>query len=601
MNRNKDHIHILVIAPYEAMKRSIEQAVEAYPQIILDVFVGDLDEGANLVSQHEDRGYDCVISRGGTAERIREITELPVIDIEISLYDVLRSFQLAENYDKRYAVVGFPSITKSAHTLCDLLHYEIEIITIHSRAEVRQALQLLQESGCKAVVSDMVVHTVARGMEMDAFLITSGAESLHIAFEQAITLGSTMRGLRLENLFLSAVLQNEEHDLIVFDGQAEVCHSTFLTVKSELLKLLRDKLRQVTEKSSVRFYYNEADDLFLITGRALRFSRDRYVLFQIKEAQISLKASRNGLRFYERSVCERLFTSSFYNISGAMGELESQLSALAAARQPILIVGERGTGKEQIARTLYLRAQQSERPLVTVNCEQIDERTWSWLLSNSNSPLAGQGATIYFQYLEELSVERVHELSTLIRETALERRVRLLFSGVCEDEGCISEGGRILSQTINCLTVHLPTLRQRSDEIPSLASLHLGVLNLELGKQIAGFEPGAGTLLQNFHWPYNYTQFRQVLYELAGLTNSAYIRVNTVAGVLAKQRALYRDTVSTASESAAPDPQTLEEIIQQAMRQALVQHGGNQSAAARQLGIGRSTLWRNLNKAEDAT
>ena len=67
-------IKVLGIAPYQAMKTSMEKIVLNYPQIDLDVYVGDMNEGVSIVQSHQQLNYDVIISRGGTAELIRSIT-----------------------------------------------------------------------------------------------------------------------------------------------------------------------------------------------------------------------------------------------------------------------------------------------------------------------------------------------------------------------------------------------------------------------------------------------------------------------------------------------------------------------------------------------
>lgn len=120
-------------------------------------------------------------------------------------------------------------------------------------------------------------------------------------------------------------------------------------------------------------------------------------------------------------------------------------------------------------------------------------------------------------------------------------------------------------------------------------------MNLEIGKQFSGFEPHAIEQLQNYTWPNNYTQFRQVLTEFATLSDSDYIRSNLVADILAKERSLNRrDSVVLGDHTT--QARTLSEILSEAVQQALVDHDGNQTAAAKQLGISRTTLWRHLNQ-----
>lgn len=586
---------ILGIAPYEGMQTAIERAAQAYPDIHLDVYTGDLKEGAAIVERMPQGAYDCIISRGGTAELIRQVTDLPVVEIQISVYDVLRAMKLAENYSRQYAIAGFPGITEPAHTICDLLGYKLDILTVHSAEEVPEMLAQLKANGCHMVVCDMVTHTVARQMGLDAFLITSGVESLYTAIDQALHISSWFGRLKRENMFLRAITQDQNGRVVVLDTEGAIFYSSPSEPPAELLDVLRSHLKEVPPSSSLRFYHTERDQLYCITAQTLLINMARYCLFYCTPSRIPLHTHWTGLRTMNRGECEYLLMNSFYSISGAMGTLGGEIQTFAGARQPVMISGEPGTGKEQIARFLYLHSSFSNRPFVLINCERMNDKSWDFLLEHYNSPLNTTGNTIYFQNLETMPETRIPALLAAIQETGLARRVRLLFSCACRDSEPVPNVMRLFSARLGCLSLNLPPLRSRSDEIPSLASLYLSSLNLELGKQISGFEPRAIEMLRQYEWPNNYTQFKHILQTLASLTSSAYIRSSSVAELLSKERTLRRPLLQ--SSAPAAENRTLDEIIRQVIQDAVTSNKGNRAAAARQLGISRTTLWRYLNRS----
>ena len=591
---------ILGIAPYEGMRTAMENAAQAYPNIQMDVYTGDLEEGQAIVQRMPPNSYDCIISRGGTATLLRKVTDIPVVDIHISVYDVLRTMKLAANYSSLYAIVGFPSITEPAHTLCSLLDYNLDILTVHSVEEVRHTLERLRQGGYRMVVCDMVTHTIAREMGFDAFLITSGVESLHSAIDQAINISVWFSHMRQENILLRSITQGENGRVVVLDPDGSLFYCNLSEPPAELCKALRTHLRETPVSGTLKFYYTERDQLYSITAQQVMLDEAKRFLFYCVPSRIPLHANRAGLRTLNRGECEYLFTNSFYSLSGAMGTLDTEINSLACIRQPILISGEPGTGKEQIARYLYLHSSLANRPMVVINCATMNDKSWDFLLDHYNSPLNATGNTVYFQNFETIPAQRATELLASVEETGLARRVRLLFScAVHEDEG-IPAVMRTFSERLGCLTLALPSLRSRSDEIPSLASLYLSSLNLELGKQISGFEPKAIEMLRQYPWPNNYTQFKNLLRSLATLTTGPYIRSSLVVELLAKERALRapHGTAPSADASGANTDRTLEEIISDAVQQAVAAHGGNRAAAARQLGISRTTLWRYLGKIE---
>ena len=589
-------VHILGIAPYDGMRTAMERAAETYPDIHLDVFTGDLEEGVAIVKDHLSNSYDCIISRGGTARMIRKVTDIPVIEIRLSVYDVLRTIKLAESYADRYAIVGFSSITEPAHILCDLLRWQIDIITIQDTQQIHATLLNLQQSGYRMVIGDMVTHTVAQEMGMNAFLITSGAESLHTAFEQALSISAGFRRMRLENLFLSRIMSEESETIVVLNEDGELDYAQPVAPQPEMLALLQKKRTEIPAHTALRFYHNQHGRLYRVMAQILRIGTAQYYLFHYGTSQIPLRSGKSGLRSFSKSECEHLFHNSFYNLSGALGELENRIGSLAATRQPLMILGEAGTGKEQIARLLYLRSGLSSKPFILVDCALAGEKTWDYLLNHYSSPLNDSGNTVYFQNFEAISQQQGQQLLALILSTDLSNRERLIFSCTCSGIRTMPKTAGRLMQLLGCLPLVLPTLRSREDEIPSLASLYLGSLNLELGKQITGFESRAIDQLRRFSWPDNYTQFKRVIQELAAVTNGYYIRSTTVAEVLSRDQSAF--THDGRPLPADPQAQTLNQIIRSAIEQALADNGGNQTAAAKQLGIGRSTLWRHLNESE---
>ena len=592
--------HILGIAPYDGMQTAMERVAEEFPNIQLDAYTGDLEAGAAIVRSAQLENYDVIISRGGTADRIREVTDLPVVSIQLSVYDVLRAIKMAENYSNLYAIVGFPSITEPAHTLCDLLRLDMDIITIHSMDETNRALDRLREGGYKMVVSDMVTHTLARQKGFDAFLITSGVESLHDAFAQAVQISDRFRQMRRQNQLLEGVARTRSGNTIVLDKDGQLAYAAKEKPDLRLLELLRSKIPDIPPASPLRFFHSEGGEFTRVTAHRLRAGWDSYYTFHCQLSQIPLRSSKNGLRFFDEAEAMQQFMHSFYSISGAMGMLEEQVNAIAPTRQPVMILGEVGTGKEQIARALYLRSPRVNSPLAVVDCSLMTDKNWEYLFNHYASPLNEGSCTVYFQHLELLAHQYQQELLAVATETNLPRRVRLLFSTACIEGRPLPEPVQVLRSQLGCLTLQLPTLRSRRDELPSLASLYLSSLNAELGKQIIGFDPRASEQLLQYDWPNNYTQFKQVLQELVTLTDSAYIRGSVVAEVLDRERRTYHSEAAAPLAASGTFSGTLDEIVLQAIHQTLDAVGGNQTAAAKRLGISRTTLWRYLNPQKAA-
>ena len=586
---------ILAIAPYERIRTAFETVLRAFPDIQMDLYMADLEEGAALVKRLGTDQYDAVISRGGTAELIRKVTDLPVVEIKVSVYDVLSSIKLAESYGKQFTIVAFPSITTTAHTLCDLMKYHYRIITVHDADEVSRVLSRLENEGCRMVICDAVTHTVARKTGLEAILIDSGEDSLRESIREAAQYGTVFRKNRIKNLFLQGLMQRQEAYSVVLRPDGSLYFSSPEPPSAEMLAVFREKLPEIPNRSRLHFYHSTHNALYAVNAFMMEIEGQRLNAFFYQTTQITQRVGRSGVRSFNKSECEHLFLNSFYSISGAMGGLENRLSAIAGNHQPVMIMGEPGTGKEQIARAIYLRGPSVNSPFFVMDCSTMDERNWEYVFSQNSSPLNFTGSTIYIQHLEALPLSLQPQLLSAILETGLAKREKLIFSCSCLEGTPPPEVGSTFVARLGCLTLKLPTLRSRSDEISSLANLYINSLNQELGKQISGFEPHAIEQLVYYDWPNNYTQFKQALHTLVTLNDSPYIKSSSVTELLMQERSLTRSVVPINGELKIKG-RTLEDITNEVILRTLEEHDGNQSAAARQLGIGRSTLWRALGR-----
>ncbi len=588
-------IKVLGVAPYEAMKTAIERLAKNRTDLELDVYVGDLNYGKELVLRHMDENYDAIISRGGTAQLIEEVTEIPVVEISLSVYDILRAIKLAENYKERYAIIGFPNITGSAHMLCNLLQYQLDIFTVHSAEEVRPLLTKLKLQGYNMVVCDMISHTEAKLLGLNAILITSGAESIEDAFNQAIKVSTRHNKARRDNLFLKEVLKYSGDYTVIFDSEEKVYLSTWdKKNEMQIYDLLRQELPSVRSSDSHKIFRNIEGTLFSIIGRMIPYEGRQYGVFYFTDSKIPITPGKYGIRFSNKKEAEENFFNSFYRITGAMGDLADSIDQISQSSFPVMITGENGTGKEQIALVLYTQSPLQTNPLVTIDCSQLTEKGWTYLTNHYNSPLNDSNNTIYFKSLDALDPERNHELLSSIIDTNLHRRNRLIFSCISQKDSQLPPEGQDFVKRLSCLTICLPPLRDRIQELPTLSSIYLSTLNVALGKQLTGFEPKAMEMLMHYDWPQNYTQFKRLTKELAVLTVTPYITSNSVATLLDKERSSINSSHESLTDVSMDLERSLEEITRDIIKKALAANQGNQSLTAKQLQISRTTLWRYL-------
>ncbi len=154
----------------------------------------------------------------------------------------------------------------------------------------------------------------------------------------------------------------------------------------------------------------------------------------------------------------------------------------------------------------------------------------------------------------------------------------------------LARDGRFLGELLRLQSMSklwLPPLRERSADIEACFYHLLTIINLRFGKQIVGIEKPALALLAAYNWPGNYEQFVQVLSDAVRQEHGGYIRKSVVASLLS----VYNQAQWTRKRYSG---KTLSELEQEIVVATLQQQNMNQSQAAKQLGISRTTLWRLL-------
>lgn len=588
-------IRVLGIAPYEGMKTLMSSVVADYPQIDLTLFVGDMEQGLEIARSNFHGDYDVVISRGGTAKMLQKNLALPVIEIDISMYDILCALKLADGLTGKTAMVSFANITSSAHLLCDLMKYNMDIYTIDSAEAVEPTLRQLQKNDYQSILCDMISNTTAKRLGLNSFLITSGVDSIRKAFDQALLLCRSQQRLRDENQFFRQLIQGQIGQTMVFDQDGNLFLSTLDDPKPELLELLRRDLPESQLGAERRITRNLGRMLYAIRARRISTGSLTYTAFFFDARKTPLSPNQVGIRFSTRPEAENAFYSSIFSFAGSISDYQQDIEHISQSTAPVMVTGEDGTGKESIVSVLYMRSPLRNAPLVSINCSLLNDKSWAFLLEHHNSPLADQGNTLYFASIDALSEERRQQLLAVLSEMDVCRRNRVIFSCVCQPGEYTSAVDSLFMDKLCCLSLYLPPLRQMAERIPALVNLSLSHLNVDLPRQIVGADPEAITLLQNFQWPHNYTQFRRVIGELAVTATGSLITAENVRQALRKER--HVGAFSPCAENAAAPlnlNRTLDEISQDVARRVVEESGGNQTVAAKRLGISRTTLWRLL-------
>lgn len=586
-------IRILAIAPYSSMKSLLVKLAEEYPNIDLTITVGDLKKGVEIAQKNFHSNYDVIISRGGTAKLVQQSVSLPVIEINTSAYDILSTLKLLDAGSSEIAVVGFSNITEELLSLKEVLPYKMDIFTINSTDEAVLILQQLKNDGDHTVLCDMITYSTARELGMNAFLITSNIKSIRAAFDTAILYCSSYSNIRNENHFLRQLILGRDAMTVVFTKDGKLFYSTLSEEDTAILDILHEKIDEVPLSGKRRFLQRQNNLLYSIQSQRIISNELEYVAFYFTVSKPPLSGNKCGINYSNRKEVEKDYFSSIYIIMDSITELKNTVDHVNQNFFPVIILGEEGTGKEQIAKAIYLRSSISDHPFVQIDCTLLSEKIWDYLLNHHNSPLCDAGNTIFVKNVNTLSEQQQSQLLIAITNMEICKRNRVIFSYISNSEGTPDPNAMIIVNRLRCFIITLPSLRDDLSRLDSLVKLYLNRLNIDMAKQVLSVSSDAMQLLRDFSWPYNYIQFNRIMRNLVIMATRSYIRYEDVQEVLSKESKITTVSLHSKDSSKTLDiSRPLSEINKKISEMVLEAHDGNQSKAAQSLGISRTTLWR---------
>ncbi len=593
-------VRILGIAPYDGIGILLESIAARRNDVSLDMYVGDMDDGASIAKKYAPDGYDIILSRGGTAELIQELQLLPVVDIPISVYDIFRSIRLADHSQKKYAVVGFPSITKNAIFLKDMLQNHIPIFTVHDITEAQNTLRQVKELGYEMVVCDVIASSLASQFHLSSILISSGEESIASALDVAVQVATQRLVISDEKLFFEKMLENETVPVVVYTPDGRLFYQSTVTPLPENIRnILKNKLPSMTERSPQKFHYEYSGLVYAITGKVIPVRDTSYIAYYINMRKVPLVLSKNGIRYTNFEQAQNDFQNSFYRIANVSAPCFEAAEQFLESGFPIAVIGEPGTGKAALIKYIYLHSAMSSSPMSIIDCAKMNDKMWDFLTSNHNSPLSDTKTTIHIKNIHTLEDGAFYELLYILDNLKLYKRNLLLFTIEKRPEETLDARSQELINRLHCLTVCTAPLADNVRDIPNIISLYINHLNIIYGKNIIGLEPEALAMLQEFPWEYNYNQLIRAVTELVLGAAAPVIPVYAVKQLLKKEKTSFAPSAAVSGGTGIDvSDKTLEEIDLAVIRHVLNEESGNQSRAAKRLGISRSTLWRMLQKTE---
>ncbi len=631
---------VVLLAPYEGMVEMAKEICREFEKPVTIEF-GDLQEGLKKAKNLVERGGEVMISRGGTAQLLKQELMIPIVEIQVNTYDILGALQKVSNRKQKIGIIGFGNVIYGSHKLAGLLDLDLMVFIVQKEEEVPERIEEARKIKVDVIIGDNVVVSHANQLGYPSVLIESGRESILQSFHEAYRILEVVRSeAQKSHEYLSTlnqlktVLDSVDDQIVLLDAEDRI-----QSCNPAALRIFRKDENEI--KGTPIFLYPveplaEMKKKLAPQRNMVALVQGRYLLLDYLPIETDGKRigtlivgrSISRLQQAERKIRKELYLKGHvarYVFADILSEDEtfrkviSRAKSFSSSASTILILGETGTGKEMFAQSIHNERGGSERPFVAINCATLPEPLLeSELFGYAPGAFTGarkegkkglfelaHGGTLLLDEISELPFNLQSRLLRVIEE----REVQPI-----GDDRVIPVEIRIIATTnkdlsrevnekrfrgdlfyrLNVLQLNVPPLRERGGDAYVLFRYFILRLNPKCPKRHIFNKEVEGFLCKH-SWPGNVRELRNLVERLAHLTDNFTHNLENVAGWIQEE---LKGPGEPERASVEMDERSLSlETFERLWIKRLCESSQlKRSELAKLLSISRTTLWKRLKE-----
>src|SRR5690554_642021 len=512
---------IAFIAPY---KKLADLFSEICQELDKDIYVeiGDLKAGAQKAAVLEEKGYDVLISRGGTSIAIKnKVIDIPVVDVQVSGFDLIRILYIARKETKKIALIGFEPFTRGIDEgFGELMGIDLKKFTLreewHDDKEyIKEKLKEAKELGYNCIVGDNISVVMAKELGMKSFLIKSGREAISRAIIEAENVAMARRKEMKKTRRVKSIINSAYEGIISIDqsGKIEIFNpraekifnkAAYKIIGKNIEKVLPElnlyrSIKSNTKKTNKEVIWEYGNKKIAANVTPIEINNNIVGVVATCQEVSRIQKMEQKIRkelYLKGHVAENTF-NDIIGKSEVIKKVIEEARDYSDINSPLLIHGETGTGKELFAQAVHNSSPRKIRPFVAFNCAAIPENLLESELfgyvkgaftgaSDGKPGLFEQAheGTIFLDEIGEISHNIQVRLLRVIQEQKVRRigddritpiDVRIIVATNKNLYNLVAENKfrKDLFYRINVLNLNIPPLRERKEDIQLLVKFFL--------------------------------------------------------------------------------------------------------------------------------
>lgn len=619
------------------------------PQVKLNLpeevlfFEASLEKAAKIAMNLEKQGVEVIISRGGTAQAIREATNIPVVGAEATSFDVLETlWDIKKQYPNinRIGLINYGNTSYDTAKMSEILNLSVEQYSFVNSDSLINTIKKAQENKTQIIIGGTLTIKYAREMGIIGILQQIGHETIIQAFNKAQEIISIRMQDQAKTERLRAILNFIHEGVISVDTDGIV---TIFNHAAE--KILNVKANNVIGKPLVKSFpelkWDEVmkqkkyslDQLITINNTQIVANHIPINVDQKTIGIVSTFRQVNNILKTEQKIRKELLARglvakfNFDDVIGNSFAIQKTIkiaSLYAQTDSTILITGESGTGKEIFAQSIHQNSNRREGPFVAINCAALPEPLLeSELFGYEEGAFTGakrggkQGlfelahhGTIFLDEIGDMSINLQTRLLRVIQEKAVIRvggekvipiNVRIIAATNRNLSKAVEQGKfrEDLYYRINVLNLKLPSLRERSEDIPILLRYFVDKYCKLYNKERIEVPEQIINKLVYYHWPGNVRELVNFAERFVILSGNVFKSDKLFDDILL-DKSPYSNTTALVSEkddeemTVSIKVDKLSQMENDIIRNVYELTGKNKHETAKLLGISRTTVWKKL-------
>lgn len=624
---------ICLVAPYPKLKELAEKVISENNYNI-SVVLGDLYEGVKQSKKAIKKGCEVIISRGGTATLIRKNVEVPVVEINVTGFDLLRVIYPYRNTEEdKIGIIGYSNVIYGMKAISEIINLKIDYYEINKKSEVLDKVKEAISNNVNTIVGDTIAVKKSKKNGLNTDLITSGKEAITSAILKAQKVYDAILKEREKREKLQTILDFAQEGIMSVNKKGKI---TVFNPKAE--KLFKKKKEKVINKKVENVIPNtrlhkvikkgkrELDEVQNIGETKIATNRVPILVNNEVKGAVATFQDVTRVQELEQNIRKKLNKKGLtakYELNDIIGnsKIIKQKKKLAQkygeVDSTVLIKGESGTGKELFAQGIHNCSFREKNPFVAINCAALppnlleselfgyEEGTFTGAQKGGKKgllELAHKG-TIFLDEIGEMDKKIQSRLLRVIQERRIMRLggrevipidVRIIAATNSDLERKVKNDKfrKDLYYRINVLELELPPLKERKEDINLLVNFLLKEKGQKLNKDIK-LNDEVLSKLKDYDWPGNVRELENVIEKIAVIAEKKEIKKEEISFILRKLKA--KEEIFEKNDNYINVSGTLEEVEEKVIKEML-STGKNKKLIAKKLGIDRSTLWRKIKK-----